>query len=347
MKTESAVLAVLWRGRCYPVATIIIQGVITMATQKKTIDAKEFYSEDFKRYLVELQRIKPEEDEPLILKATTTKEQALNAVEQIITGNDKELDKKFNKKVRKLIAKSNAQPTVKKVYQNVLMTFFKTQAVEYDYSYSLNDQFIDISPKRISINEGYAEFTTGTECFSGTKDDWFWEHLKQDGLSETPEEGYLFATLNQSDIDKDSKTSMTRYNEQLKRWVMDYQQEELGAARRVYKANIYDKKYSYTDAVLLAPYVLVSYDLGNMIVTFTVNAHNGKAEAMLLNDPMAKFGYDFLAPPSFSIPLFLVISVCILIMGSIFYVLNFISKKLTYNSKILHGYTLEELRKLL
>ena len=318
-----------------------------MAAQKKTIDVKEFYSDNFNDYLAKLQQIKPDEDEPLILKAATTKEQALNTVGQIITGNDKELDKKFNKKVRKLIAKSNAQPTVKKVYQNVLMTFFKTQAVEYDYSYSLNDQFIDISPKRISINEGYAEFTTGTECFSGTDDHWFWEHLKQDSLAETPEDGYVFATLNKSDLDKDSKNSMSRYNEQLNDWVKDYQQEELGAARHVYKAHIYDKKYSYTDAVLLAPYVLVSYDLGNMIVTFTVNAYNGKVEAMLLNDPMARFNYDFLAPPSFSIPLFLVISVCILILGSIFYILNFISKKLTYNSKILHGYTLDELRKLL
>lgn len=314
---------------------------------KKTIDAKEFYSDNLNDYLAKLQQIKPDEDEPLILKSTTTKEQALSAVGQIITGKDKELDKKFNKKVRKLIAKSNAQPTVKAVYHNVLMTFFKTQAVEYDYSYTLNGDYIDISPKRININEGYAEFTTGTECFSGTNDYWFWEHLKQDSLTETPEEGYVFATLNKNDLDKDSKESMNRYNEQLNRWVKDYQQEELGAARRVYQAHIYDKKYSYTDAVLLAPYILVSYDLGKMIVTFTVNAYNGKVESMLLNDPLAKFGFNFLAPPSFSIPIFLVISVCILILGSVIYILHYLSQKITYNSKILHGYTIDEIRKLL
>ena len=150
---------------------------------KKTIDAKEFYSDSLEEYLAKLQLVKPDEDEPLILKANTTKEQAISAVGQIITGKDKELDKQFNKKVRKLIAKKNVQPTVKKVYQNVLMTFFKTQTAEYDYSYTLNGDYIDISPKRISINEGHAEFTTGTECFSGTKDDWFWEHLKQDSLT--------------------------------------------------------------------------------------------------------------------------------------------------------------------
>lgn len=318
-----------------------------MAAQKKTIDVNEFYSDNLEQYLAKLQQIKPDEDEPLVLKSRTTEEQALHAVAQIITGGDNEVDKKFNKKIRKLIAKKNVQPSVKKVYQNVLMTFFKTQEAEYDYSYSLNGDFIDISPKRISINEGHAEFTTGTECFSGTKDDLFWERLTQDSLTESPEEGYVFAVLKQSDIAKDSKASISRYNEQLKLWLEDYQQEQLGAARRLYKSHVYDKKYTYTDAVLLAPYILVSYDLGDKIITFTVNAYSGKVEAMLLNDPLARFNYEFSAPPSFSIPIFLLISVCVLIFGSIFYIVSYTVKKLTYNSKILHGYTLEELRKLL
>ena len=315
---------------------------------KKTINAKDFYSNSLDEYLSKLKLIKPDEDEPLILKSQTTKEQAINAVEQIIGGTDSSLDKKFNKKARKQIAKKGVQPTVKMVYQNVLLTFFKTQSAEYDYSYSLNGDFINISPKRISINEGYAEFTTGTECFSGIKDDWFWENLKKDSLTEKPEDGYIFASLTQSDIDKDSKASMSRYNDRLKLWLKDFQQEELGVARHVMQIGLYDKKYSYTDAVLLAPYILVTYDLGKTIITFTVNAYTGKVETMLLNDPLARFDGHYVAPPHRFNPIIFVFAFMFLMMvGGLVYLVYCISSANNYKSASLHGYTLDEIRKLI
>lgn len=321
-----------------------------MSTQKKTIDVKEFYSDNLEKYLTNLQGVKPDAKKPYIVKATTTEQSALKSVEDIVSGKVKD-NSKYNKKLLKMIAKSGAKPTVKKVYQNVLVTFFKTLEAEYDYSYTLNGNTININPKRISINEGYAEFSSATQCCSGNGEDYSlsypWDQVTDDMLTETPEAGYVFANLHKSDIDKDSKESMKQYNEKLKSWLKDFQQEQLGAARRMYNVTLYDKSYDYNEVILLAPYILVSYDIGKMIITFSVCAKTGKVEAMLLNDPMARFDYEFIAPPSFSIPLFLLISVCILIFGSIIYILMFLKKKLTYNSTILHGYSVEELRKLL
>ena len=324
---------------------------MTMAAQKMTINVKDFYADNLDQYLANLQSVKSDAEKPYIVKANVKEESALKSVEDIVSGKIKD-NSKYNKKILKLIAKSGAKPTVKKVYQNVLVTFFKTREAEYDYSYTLNGDTINISPKRISINEGHAEFASATQCCSGNGNESYplsypWEDVTDDMLTETPEAGYVFANLHKSDIDKDSKESMKQYNEKLKRWLKDYQQEQLGAARRMWNVTLYDKNYDYNEVVLLAPYILVSYDIGKMIVTFSVCALTGNVEVMLLNDPLARFDYEFLAPPSFSIPLFLVISVCILIFGSIIYVLMFLSKKLTYNSKILHGYTLDELRKLL
>lgn len=322
-----------------------------MAAQTKTIDVKEFYSDNLEQYLANLQSLKPDAGKPYIVKANTTEESALKSVEDIVGGKVKD-DKKYNKQLLKLLVKSGAKPTVKKVYQNVLITFFKTDEAEYDYSYSLNGDTINMSPKRISISEGQAEFSSATQCCSGNGGEdhplsYPWEQVTDEMLTETPEAGYVFANLHQSDVDKDSKESMKQYNEQLKSWLKDYQQEKLGAARRVWNVTLYDKKYDYNEVVLLAPYILVSYDIGKMIITFSVCAKTGKVEVMLLNDPLARFDYEFLAPPSFSIPMFLIVSVCVLILGSIIYASLFVSKKLTYNSTILHGYSLEELRKLL
>lgn len=322
-----------------------------MAAQKKTINVKEFYSDNLEQYLDNLQSVKPDAGKPYIVKANTTEESALKSVEDIVSGKVKD-NNKYNKKLLKLIVKSGAKPTVKKVYQNVLVTFFRTSEAEYDYSYTLNGDTINMSPKRISINEGYAEFSSATQCCSGNGNEGYtlsypWEKVTDDMLTETPEAGYVFANLHQSDVNKDSKESMKQYNEKLKSWLKEYQQEQLGTARRLWNVTLYDKKYDFNEVVLLAPYILVSYDIGKMIITFSVCAKTGNVEVMLLNDPLARFNYDFLAPPSFSIPLFLIISVCILIFGSIFYVVLFLSKKLTYNSTILHGYSLDELRKLL
>ena len=328
--------------------------------KQKTVNTKEFYSEDFDEYLTNLHKLNPDAETPLIIKANTTAEAAASNVEALIKDrkNIKKDDKNFNVRLLNLIAKKGVKPTVKKVYQNVLLTYFKTKSVEYDYSYRLNEQFIDISPKKISINQGHAEFACATQCYSSDKkinDDTFpkwaysykWEKITDNMLTQTPEPEYVFANLNKSDLEKDSKESMRQYNIDLRRWVKDYQQEELGTARRVYKANIYDKDYSYSETKLLAPFLLVSYDLGNMIITFSVCAITGKVETMTLNDPAARFDFDLLAPPSFSIPVFILLSICFIIAGSVLYILSFIGKKLTYASKVLHGYTVPELKKLL
>ena len=325
---------------------------IAMAA-KKTIDAKDFYAADLDEYIVNLHRVKPNAEQPMIIKPTTTAEQALAAVEAIIKG-DKKDDRRCHKKLVKLVAKKGGKPIVKKVYQNVLATFFMTSAADYDYTYSLNGDSHTLSPRRIAINDGYAEFTATTQCYAGDlaydhRSSYDWETVGKDMLTNDIEPGYVIANVTQSDVDKDSKGSMKQYNEKLNDWLKDYQQKAEGKARVVTNIRIYDKEYDYDEAVLLAPYILVSYALGNCIVTFSVNAINGWVEGAMINNPSAKFDYDPNAAvgPHFSIPLFIVASLAMVVLGGIFYTLWYLSAKSASKKYSLKGYTLDELKKLL
>ncbi len=320
-----------------------------MAAQKKTIDVSDFYSKNLQEYTDNLLKVKPEAGKPLIVKANKTAEDALKAVENIVTGNDK--DKKFNKQLLKMAAKNGIKPTVKKVYQNVLVTFFKTNQVEYDYRYSYNGNIISMSPRRIAINEGNAEFSSATQCYVGEVGRSFsypWEQVTDDMLTEEIEPGYVIANVTKNNYDKDSKVSMKQYNEKLNDWLTDYEQDRQGAARRVCGITVYDKDYDYNEIILLVPYLLVSYDLGNSIITFPVCAITGSVETPLLNNPIARFKYDeSVLPPTFNVVIFLIASICVLILGTVFYILYYLNKKLSYNKKSMNGYTISELRKLL
>ena len=321
-----------------------------MATQK-TINVNEFYSKNLQEYVANLQKLKPEAGNPLILRANTTEQKAISAVEDVIKSKGK--DKKFNAKLLKMAAKKGIKPTVKKVYQNVLLTFFKTNQVEYDYRYSYNGNIINISPKRIAINEGNAEFTSATQCYVGEVGELYpfsypWEQVGDDMLTDTLEPDYVIANVNKSDYDEDSKESMKQYSEKLKGWVKDFEQGRLGSGRTMYDVTIYDKDYDYNEAVLLVPFILVSYDLGNSIITFPVCAITGRVETPLLNNPSARFEYDESAlPPSFSIVLCLIASVCMVVIGGVLYTLFYLYRMISAKSKSLNGYTIDELKKLL
>lgn len=316
---------------------------------KKTINVNEFYSNNLQEYTADLQAVKPDAAKPLILKANVNSQDALSAVEKIIHGNDKE----YNKNLLKMAAKKGITPTVKKVYQNVLVTFFKTNTVEYDYRYSYNGNIINISPKKIAVNEGYAEFSSATQCYVGRVREGYsysypWEQVTDDMLTDEIQSDYVIANVNKNDYEKDSKESMRQYNEKLNDWVKEFEQERLGAGRSMYGVTIYDKDYDYNEAIMLVPFILVSYDLGNSIVTFPVCAITGSVETPLLNNPAARFEYDAEAlPPSFSIVLCLIASVCMVVIGGVLYTLFFVISKVSAKSKSLNGYTIDELKKLL
>ncbi|MDE6211022.1 MAG: hypothetical protein K2G42_03535, partial [Clostridia bacterium] len=302
-------------------------------------------------YTNNLQKVKPDAGKILVLKANTTADNALKSVEKLIKENGTK--EKVNKQLLKKVAKKCITPTIKKVYQNVLMTFFKTNTVEYDYRYSYNGNVINISPKKIAINEGYAEFSSATQCYVGNVNKNYpysypWEKVTDDMLTDKIESDYVIANVKETDCEKDSKESMKQYNEKLKKWVMDFEQEKLGVARSMYDATVYDKDYDYNEAVLLVPFILVSYDLGGSIITFPVCAITGSVETPLLNNPAAKFEYDESAlPPSFSIVLCLIASVCMIVLGGVLYILFYLTKKISADSKSLNGYTIDELKKLL
>lgn len=322
--------------------------------QTKTVDANEFFTSDIADYLNNLKIYKPDVGDPMILKANVDQNKALGKVADAVSGKVSD-ETRFDKKLIKLIAKSGAKPTVKKVYQSVLATLFKTHSVEYDYSYLLlrNGDTINMSARKIAINEGYAEFTAACQCFTGdigASDgaSYPWADVTDDMLTDVAEPDYLFAKVTQSDVDKESKESMRQYNAKLRQWLIDFQQEKEGKARSVTNVNIYDKDYDYDEGVFLAPYILVSYDLGKSIVTFPVNAVTGLIDGALLNNPAARFDHDAsIRPPSFSVPVLIVASLAMVVLGGILYTVYYLTQSASYKSKSLNGYNLSELRKLL
>lgn len=311
--------------------------------QKKTIDAKEFYLDSFDDYLNNLHTLRPNVERPMIIKPTISEEQALRVVEAAIDSRKK------TDPLVKLVVKKGVKPTVKKVYQNVLVTFFTTSEAEYDYTYSLNGESIHINPKRIAINEGYAEFTAATQIFTGTGDlnSHDWPNVTKDMLCDDVDKGYVFAKLNQDDLQRDSKASMRQYNKQLKDWLIKYQQKELGKARVVTDVKIYDKEYDYDEAVLIAPFILVSYDLGDKIVTFSVKAFTGTLDEVLLNNPSARFEYvPDAAGAKFSLPLFLGAAIIVPFFGGVLYLMWYFKNNMS-KSKQCVTYSVSELKKLL
>ncbi len=312
--------------------------------KKQEIIISDYISNNLTDYEKSLKAVKENAVKPLIVKSNTNESMALNAVEKVLKSKDN--DKNFNAELIKLVNKKNIKPTVKKIYQTVMLTFFKTLSVEYDYNYWLNGNNINMSPKTISINDGYAEFTSSTACFE--KGRYPFANITDDMLTDEVEKDYQFAKLTAKDNEKDSKESMRQFNEQLNGWIKDYQQKELGTARTLEHVHIYNKEYDYSEAVLLVPYLLVSYDLGDLIVTFPVCGINGAVDALLVNNPLAKFAVaDDALPPKFSPLILIVASVVVVILGGIIYLAWYFSKKLTYKSKTLKNYTLEDLKKLL
>lgn len=317
-----------------------------MAKSKKTINVKEFYSNNLDEYLDALKNANPDAGKTYIIKSNVSADAAVNAVEEIIRGKTAD-SKKYNKNLLQLTAKKGGKPIVKKVYQNVMATFFKTSKAEYDYSYSYNGDTINMSPVIIAINEGHAEFSVFNQCYAG-ENSYPWDRISDDKLVKDVEPGYVIANLGKKDFEKDSKASMKQYNKKLKDWLEEFQQEKLGKARTLYNVHVYDKEYDYDELILLAPYILVSYDLGSSIVTFSVNAITGSVESVLLNNPAARFETNENAlPPSFSIPLFILASLAMVVVGGLLYLMWYFNKKLTYNSKSLNGYAIADLKKLL
>lgn len=277
------------------------------------------------------------EDDILVVKCKITEEQAREKVEAMIADNGSGLLYGVNFKLIEALRKAST-PVVHKEYYSVIASYFHISEIEFDYSYSLNGDVINMSPKRVSANMDFCaavETLDGRykKSFNGTREPYdAWGDLLESECTDTFEEGFKAHKMFGEDSTRESKESMRILNRKLNERMRELVQADLGKARRIEVVNIIDKEYSYVTKVLAAPFYVFNYDLGNKIVTISVDAYSGRISTPIVNNPL---GLVMLAKtveePYFSIPICIVCGLAMIGLGAVLYALNYYSKKAKFN----------------
>jgi hypothetical protein len=297
-----------------------------------------------------------EPENVLIVGCKLTEDDARAKVADFLANEKLPTDRGVNGKLAQAL-RNAATPTVRKEYYSVIASYFHISEVEYDYSYRLNGNVIDMSPKRVGAN---MDFIAAVETLDGRYYQTLmgkrtpmnmWDDLLESECVEDFEEGFLAHKMFPEDSERESKESMRLLNTQLKARMNELVQEQLGKARRLENVNIIDKVYTYVERVLAAPFYVFNYDLGKQVVTITVDAYSGVVSTPVVNNPLsyalfAKVG----EAPSFSIPMCVICGVVIPVFGAVIYGAGHILKKAKYEKaqrKDVPKFTLEEMKALL
>lgn len=268
----------------------------------------------------------------------------------------------------KLIEKINnaGTPIVHKEYYSVITSWFHISEIEYDYSYRLNGNLININPKKANTDMDFCvsvETLDGRykQSIAGNRTDLeIWDDITEEECVDDFEDGFSAHAPIAEDEIRESHESMKILNRKLYARVKELKQEELGVSRRIDELNIIDKKYSFTSKVLVAPFYIFNYDLGTQIVTISVDAYSGTIGTPIVNNPL---GLAVLAKtdnniePTFSIPICIICGIVCIGLGAALYALYYFYKKMKYKSQIgkprkvrnmdLPSYSFEELKKLM
>ena len=296
-----------------------------------------------------------EPENVLIVGSKLTEDEAREKVKAFLENPSLPTERGVNAKLAAEL--KNATPVVHKEYYSVIASYFHISEIEYDYSYRLNGNVIDMSPKRVGAN---MDFIAAVETLDGRYYQTLmgkhtpmnaWNDLLESECVEDFEEGFLANQLFAEDSERESKESMRLLNTQLKARMNELVQEQLGKARRLENVNIIDKEYTYVERVLAAPFYIFNYDLGKKVVTISVDAYSGVVGTPVVNNPLgralfAKVGEE----PSFSVVMCVICGVIIPVFGAVLYGAGHMLKKAKYEKgqrKDIPKYTLEEMKALL
>ena len=296
------------------------------------------------------------EDDILVVKCKITEEQAREKVEAMIADDGSGMLYAVNFKLIEALRKANA-PIVHKEYYSAITSYFHISEIEFDYSYTLKGDVINMSPKRVSANMDFCaavETLDGryTQSFNGTREPFdAWGDLLESECTDTFEEGFMAHKIFPEDSTRESKESMRILNKKLNARMVELVQEDLGKARRVQAVNIIDKQYSYVTKVLATPFYVFNYDLGNKIVTISVDAYSGRVNRPIVNNPLGLVMLSkTVEEPYFSIPICIVCGVAMIGLGAVLYALNYYSKKAKFNNSRMEDapkYSFDELKELI
>lgn len=326
-----------------------------MAIEKYTTraDALTNSKEDYVRRSSIMASCEPEN--VLIVGVKLTEDEAREKLKAFLENPTLPTDRGVNAKLAAEL--KAATPVVHKEYYSVITSYFHISEVEYDYSYRLNGNTINMSPKRVGAN---MDFIAAVETLDGRYYQTLmgkrtamnaWNDLLESECVEDFEEGFSAHQMFAEDSERESKESMKLLHSQLKARMNELVQEQLGTARRLENVNIIDKKYTYVERVLAAPFYIFNYDLGKKVVTVSVDAYSGVVGTPVVNNPLGRALFEKVGEePSFSVVMCVICGVIVPVFGAVLYAGSHFLKKAKYQKgqrKDVPKYTLEEMKALL
>ena len=325
---------------------------------KKYLDRKQSYSESKEDYVrVAAIMASCDAENIRIIKAKLSEDEAKAKLKSFLETSDITVQRGINAKLLNAI-KSAGEPIMHKEYYSVIASYFHVSEVEYDYSYVLNGNTINITPKRKGANMDFSVFVetldgryyktlVGNDKTPMDK----WSALLEDECISDFEDGFVAHELLAEDSERESKLSMKYLSQKLTARLKEIVQDELGSARRLSALGLIDKEYSYNTYVFAAPFYVFQYDTGKQIVTVTVDAYSGEVSTPVVNNPLARalFAHE-MEEPKLNIALLIICAMIMPFMGGVLYALWYRMQKGKYDKSTFEGvpkYTYEELKKLM
>lgn len=295
-------------------------------------------------------------DDVRIVGCKITEQEARDKVRAALNAKDAAMQLGVHYKLVDAL-KTAAEPIVHKEYYSVIASWFHISKIEYDYSYRLNDNVINMSPVQMNVAMNFCaavETLDGRyrQSIAGKRTDLsIWDDLLESDCVEDFEDGFTAHELVGEDEIRESKESMRILNTKLNAQVKEWKQDELGSSRRITELRVIDKEYTYNTKVLAAPFYVFNYDLGNKIVTISVDAYSGVVGTPVVNNPL---GLVLLAKPCeepyFSVPICIVCGIVCIGLGAALYALGYYLKKMKFNhatAKDAPKYSFDELKQLI
>lgn len=295
-------------------------------------------------------------DDVRIVGCKITEQEARDKVRAALNAKDAAMQLGVHYKLVDAL-KTAAEPIVHKEYYSVIASWFHISKIEYDYSYRLNDNVINMSPVQMNVAMNFCaavETLDGRyrQSIAGKRTDLsIWDDLLESDCVEDFEDGFTAHELVGEDEIRESKESMRILNTKLNAQVKEWKQDELGSSRRITELRVIDKEYTYNTKVLAAPFYIFNYDLGNKIVTISVDAYSGVVGTPVVNNPL---GLALLAKPCeepyFSVLICIVCGIVCIGIGAALYALGYYLKKMKFNhatAKDAPKYSFDELKQLI
>ena len=324
---------------------------------KKYLDRKQSLTESREDYVrIAAIMASCDKENIRIIKSKISEDEAEAKLKAFLETSDITVKRGINAKLLNAI-KGAGKPILHKEYYSVIASYFHISEVEYDYSYVLNGNTCNITPKRKGANIDFSVFVETLDgryyqTLVGEKTPMDkWSGLLEEECTSDFEDGFAAHELLAEDSERESKLSMRYLNQKLTARLKEIVQGELGAARKLTALGLIDKEYTYNTYVFAAPFYVFQYDLGKQIVTITIDAYSGEISTPIVNNPLARalFAHE-LEEPKFNIALLLICAIIVPFMGAVLYALWYFMKKSKYEKSTFEGvpkYTLEELKKLM